>query len=362
MTRYPSPAAAASNDLSGFTLRVLVVAGVVGLAVAFYKLATILLLIFASVVAATAITALADPVSDRLGASRTISIVAAIAAIVALAGGVLFLFGRELVDQIGTLTDELPKSFSSLRGWLSSNAFFREFSEIVSNAGGDSAGAILSSLRTTIGNLVAVGVYLLIVLAAGVMLAVSPETYRDGLLTLAPKTARPRLRNALNASGAALRGWLVGQLTAMAIIGVFTSAGLYLVGTPSWLALGVLAGLAQFVPLVGPTLSSIPGFLVALTIGPQQVLWTAFVYFGVQQTESNLITPFVMRKATNLPMALTLFSIVGIGLLFGPLGVILATPLTVVAYVLVRMLYVEDVIGENDAAPFEKTAKSESVA
>jgi predicted PurR-regulated permease PerM len=155
--------------------------------------------------------------------------------------------------------------------------------------------------------------------------------------------------------GGALRLWLLGQLASMVIVGVLTGVGLWLVGLPSPFVLGLLAGLAEFVPIIGPILAAIPGLVLALSYGTEMVVWVLAVYVIVQQIESYVILPVVQRKAVSLPPALTLFAVVAMGVLFGPLGLLFATPLTVVAFVLVKKLYLVDALHERTEIPGERS-------
>ena len=190
-------------------------------------------------------------------------------------------------------------------------------------------------------------------LVGGVMLAMEPKAYRDGTLLLVPRAARPAAKRAVDATGHALTGWLAAQLISMIVIGVLTGVGLWIAGVPSALGLGLFAGLAQFIPVVGPVVSAVPGLMISATTDWTTFGWAALVYVGVQQIEGNLVTPYVQKHIAGIPMALALFSIVAFGVLFGPLGVILATPLTLVVLVLVKSLYLRDTLGEKVHLPGE---------
>lgn len=131
----------------------------------------------------------------------------------------------------------------------------------------------------------------------------------------------------------------------MTLIGLLTTGGLYLIRMEYALTLGLMAGLFQFIPYLGPYLSAVPAVLVAVTISPQMVTWVIVLYFVIQMVEGNLITPFVLQKRADLPPAITLFSTVVFGVVFGPLGVIVATPLAVLLLVLFQELYEKEVLG-----------------
>jgi predicted PurR-regulated permease PerM len=125
---------------------------------------------------------------------------------------------------------------------------------------------------------------------------------------------------------------------------------------PLALALGLIAGLLEFVPFLGPFLAAIPMILVALTAGPEIALYALLLFVVVQQVESNLLTPLVARRAMALPPVLVLLGAVALALLFGVLGAIFATPLIVLIVVLVKALYMQDVLGERVELPGERKA------
>jgi predicted PurR-regulated permease PerM len=194
----------------------------------------------------------------------------------------------------------------------------------------------------------------LLVIAGGIYLAAQPDLYRKGLLKLVPKPSRGLAGDALDASGKALKLWLLGTFVSMALVGSLTAFGLWLIGVPSWLALGLLAGLFEFIPIIGPIAAAIPGVLLALTVGIDTFLWALALYILIQQMEGNVIQPLVQRYAVDLPPALLLFSVVAGGFLFGIIGIIFAAPLTVVAYVMVKRLYVREALDTETSLPHEK--------
>ena len=138
------------------------------------------------------------------------------------------------------------------------------------------------------------------------------------------------------------------QLVAMATVGALTGMGLWLIGVPQALALGIVAGLLDFIPNVGPILASVPGILAAASAGTTQALYALALYIAIQTAENNLITPIVQRRAVDLPPALTMVALLVMGLLGGVLGLLLAVPLAAVLTVAVRMAYVEDVLGDRE--------------
>jgi predicted PurR-regulated permease PerM len=174
------------------------------------------------------------------------------------------------------------------------------------------------------------------------------------VVKLLPPSQHARANDALLASGRALRQWLLAESVAMALVGILVGVGTWLIGLPAPLALALFAAITEFVPVVGPIIGAIPAVLLATTQGSSTLLWTIVLFLAVQQVESNLITPVVERRMVSIPPALLLFSVLAMGLLFGVVGLFVAAPLTVVLFVLVNKLYVQDTLGEAAEIPGER--------
>jgi predicted PurR-regulated permease PerM len=193
----------------------------------------------------------------------------------------------------------------------------------------------------------------IITLIAGFYLAAQPELYRRGLDKLFPRRWRPAADETIADIGQALRLWLIGELIQMALIGALTLAAVWAIGLSSPLALAAIAGLAEFIPYLGPIIAAIPALLVATTQGPDTLLWTLFAYILIHQIEGNLIAPLIQRRMVFIPPALLLLAIVTVLFLFGTVAVIFAAPLAVIAVTAVKKLYVRDGLGEPTVLPGE---------
>lgn len=189
------------------------------------------------------------------------------------------------------------------------------------------------------------------VIFIGIFLAVNPRLYRSGLLQLVPESRRDRMNDVIDEVVTTLRWWLLGKLFSMVVIGSLTGVALWLLGMPMALALGITAGLLEFIPYVGPVLTGVLAALLAFVQSPMQALYVLLLYIGIQQFESNLLTPLVHRYTVLLPPAITLTAIVALGFTFGFVGLLVGTPLVAVALILVKMLYIEEVLGEVPELP-----------
>ena len=183
--------------------------------------------------------------------------------------------------------------------------------------------------------------------------AASPIDYREGFLRLLPVAKRPRTREVLIETGHTLRWWLVGQLATMALVAVSIGIMLFLVGIPNAILLGLLSGALNFIPFLGPILAAIPVLLASLSEGAATVMLVMGLFVVIQSVEGYLISPLIQKKAVYLPPAWSLAALVGFGVLFGGMGVALATPILAVARIMTLRLYVEDVLERPRANSLE---------
>jgi predicted PurR-regulated permease PerM len=202
--------------------------------------------------------------------------------------------------------------------------------------------AVFSSTLALLGGLI-------LVLAIAIYVAVDPGLYRAGLMHLFPHRSRRRAGEVLSAVSVTLRRWLVAQLVAMAVIGVVTTGALLLIGVRAAVALGIIAGLLEFVPYVGPILSAVPAIAMALLDGPEKALWVAAAYTVIQQSENHLLIPLLMKEGVDLPPVLTILAQAAFAIVFGFFGLLVAVPLLGALMVPVKLLYVEDVVGDDVA-------------
>jgi predicted PurR-regulated permease PerM len=198
---------------------------------------------------------------------------------------------------------------------------------------------------------------LLIIIFLSIYIAVDPAMYRRGIMHLFPHERRERIGEVLSAIAAVLRKWLVTQLIAMVTLGIVTTILLLALDVKAAFALGLLSGLFEFIPTLGPIISALPAIAMGFLDSPEKALWVTIAYIGVHFLEGHLLIPLLMKGGINLPPALTIFSQALMAVLFGFLGLMCAVPLLAATVVGVKMLYVEDVVGDPQISADEDPHK-----
>jgi predicted PurR-regulated permease PerM len=187
----------------------------------------------------------------------------------------------------------------------------------------------------------------IIIVFTGLYLAAHPQPYIRGLLRMFPLARRDRIGEVVYACGYTLRWWLFGQLLAMVVVGVLMGVGLAIIGVPLAFALGMVAGLFEFIPTLGPMLGVLPALLLALSDSGATALWVLGLYSVVQTFEAYLLTPLVQQRVVHLPPVVTISAQIFAAWTVGPIGLLIAVPLVAVVMVVVQMLYVEDFLGDD---------------
>lgn len=305
-----------------------------------WVLADVLMLVFAALLFALVLRALAGPLEAR-GLSARLSLPLVLLALVAVLAGSFWLVGAGAAEQLQALRDTLPRAWTAFQRWLGDYATGRWLQSLWDSARplddwGRLAGLATGTLNAATG---AVGA-LVLLLVVGIYLAADPATYRRGLVTLVPPARRPLAERTLDAAGRDLSRWLLGQAVSMLVVGVLTGIGLALIGAPLVLSLSLIAGLLEFVPYFGPIVSGVLIVGVALAEGEGLALQALVVCLAVQQAEGYVVQPLVQRWAVRLPPVLGICSVLVFGVLFGLPGVLLAMPLMVLTMTLVGELYV----------------------
>ncbi len=349
------------QSITGFTRRVLIVIGLASLvAVLIYfagQLIDVMLLVFAGVLVAVAIDGAVRLCQRYLRLGRQWALVVALLAITLLMVGLGALIGPRISSQLPQLVEQLPQAFSRLlemvRELPGFDALMREVDEPAQLIGQPVIDRFTGFFSTTFG---AIASFLLIVLI-GFYLVLSPSKYIGNMVQLCPPAHRPRLEQVMCMQGRALRLWLLSRLVSMVFVGVSVALGLAFLGIPMAGALGLIAGLFTFIPYLGPIIGAIPTVMIAFLEAPQLALYAIVLYSVVETLESNLVMPLAAKGMVRLPPAYTVVVQLAGAAVAGVGGVILSTPLAVVAVVTLQALYINDVLGDDIEVLGEKKAE-----
>ena len=319
-----------------------------------WKSSELLILFFIAVLLAVYLSALTDWFQRRLRLPRPLGIASGVVLTVVAFWGVGFLLIPPLTEQVGELLAVLPRR---LMIWEADLVRLAESYPVVRDLlgpvqeGGSYFGSIFGEIGSWFSDAVPYvfsGLWFLIhafsVLAMAIFLTAKPSLYRSEILQLVPPRNRVLASDILGELAGTLRAWLGGQLMAMAVLGVFTGIGLYILRVPYALAFGVFTGLAVLVPFFGGLFSTILPALYVLPAGGVYALAVLLLGVVVHVVEANVVAPKVFERQVRLPPVWTLLSVLIALKLLGPIGMIVAVPILAVGRVLVKRLYVERVL------------------
>ena len=330
---------------------------VIGLLLIWYAW-QVLLLAFGAILFALFLDGLTDLVTRWTPLPRKWALTLVILVLTAVTIGTGFLIGPGLAAQASEVAQQVPQAWADLQKQMQASPAGERILQYMPSgdkiipSGSDMMGRITGWFNTFTSALIAV----LFILAVGIYLAAERHLHMNLVIKATPRRHRRKAEELMSDLGSALKWWLVGRIASMAVVGVLTIIGLWAIGMELAISLGLIAAILSFIPNLGPILSWAPAALLAATHGPTMVLWVTGVYVLVQWLESYFITPLIQKKAVTLPPAAIITVQLLMGVLAGILGVLLATPLLVVATVVTQVLYIRDaldkpvdVLGETGA-------------
>lgn len=328
------------DDSGRWFRRTLAVMAGAALALILWQLQQLLLVLFAAALVGLMLSEFAALLQRRLRLPFALALAAAILIPLAILALVFGLFGSLMVEQFLLLAERFPEAVNSVEALARGNPIGREVLARI-GAFAPSMPQVAGILQGALSNVGSAFTGLAVVLVAALYLAAQPRLYVDGLIAMLPAAAQPRAAETVAAVRDALTAWLKGQAIGMAFVAGGTSAGLALVGLPSPLAIGLVAGLCEFVPYLGVVLVSVPTVILGFGQGVESGIFTIVVLVVVQQLQGNVVMPIAQSRFGDLPPVLTLFSLIAAGTLLGPLGVVLAVPMTVVGMALLKLRLAE---------------------
>ena len=320
----------------------------------FIKVSHVVVLLFLAILISLYLGAVADFFSERLRLPRRSALPLAIFVSLAALGGLFWLLVPPVVQQTQALFAVLPQYIASWDKALANAA--ANFPALKQSSTGESTivGALYGyvsgmagTLISKVGSFVHAAISVFSVAIMALYLALNPAPYREWLIAFFPPVHRDLVRDVLHETADTLRRWIVGQLLAMLILAAFTALGLYLLEVPFWTAFGIFTGVVAIVPFFGTLVSTVVPALFVLGgpgfhgIGPGgHALLVVLLGTVIHLIESNVVMPLITANRVHLPPVLTIMSVLIVGKLLGPIGLLVAVPTLAVVMVVVRRILV----------------------
>ena len=335
----------------------------------FRSVAQVFLLLFLGIIISLYLGAVADWIEVRLripqGAAFASAVVGSLGALVLL-GWILI---PPVVTQTQSLLNALPGFIASWEAGLDNLTVRFPFLKDVIGTGDhriitavyDRVSSMFGDVVPRVFGIVHVAIDIFAVGVMAIYLALHPALYREWLIALFPPIHRDLVRDLLGDLANSLRAYIVGQLTAMGVLAALTALGLYLLQVPYWLAFGIFTGLVAIVPFFGTLVSTVIPALFVLSggsfyglSGPMHATLVILLGVVVHLFEGNIVAPLVMSKKVDLPPVLTIMSVLVMGKILGPLGLVVAVPTLAAIMVIVRRILITRIY---EGQGFRKTAR-----
>lgn len=317
-----------------------------------WQIRFIILLAFAAVALATAVNYLVELLMKSGIKKRGASIFMALFLLLLIFAIFLLLIFPPFIDQVQQSLYLLPLAVDKIEVWLMwlqervPQQLVGEIQKLenVTRNLPSVATQLVGNFYSIFSGSLGVLLNILLVTVVMIMLLASPRPYMRLFLAFFPSFYRRRAAKILKKSEVALVGWTKGILFNMLVITLFSWLGLSILRVPLPLANALLAGLLTFIPNLGPAISCIPPIVLALIDAPWKAVAVLILYILIQQAESNILTPLVMKQQVSLLPAVTLLAQATFAVFFGFIGLFLALPLTVVAQVWIEEVLIKDVL------------------
>lgn len=310
------------------------------------------LVIFAGVLFGICLRRAADALSRVTRLPAGWALLAVVVLIAAFFAGVGWLFSQSIASQINQLSVQLPAAAEKVASMIRQSSLGKILLQHIDIGNlQTSPASMVQSVFGVAVNVVEVVGGIVVIAFVALYVAAEAGRYAGGLVLLVAPARRPRAAAILHETASAIWYWMLGRLFSMTVLGIMVALGLWLLGIPLPVALGFLAGIMIFVPYIGSIASAIPSVVIAASINLTLAVYVIALYTGVHLVEGYILVPLVQRRVVHVPPALTLSAQIILAVLAGLLGLLFATPLVAAALVLIRMIYVEDVLGDRGSAP-----------
>ena len=335
-----------------------------------WRIRVILLLAFAAVVFATAINCLVKFLMKRGIRERGASIVLSLVLLTLILVGFIVLIVPPVIDQLQHSLYLLPLAVGRIELWLmwlqekAPDQLVGEIQKLenITRNVPNIVAQLLSNFYEIFSDSLGIIINILLVIVVTVMLLANPRSYMRLLLAFFPSFYRRRAAKILKQCEIALVGWTKGILFNMSVITILSWLGLSILKVQLPLANALLAGLLTFIPNLGPALSCVPPVVLGILDAPWKAVAVVILYFLIQQIESNVLTPLVMKQQVSLLPAITLLAQAAFAVFFGFIGLFLALPLTVVAQVWINEVLIKDILSNWGKKNRAKDSKAQRLS
>jgi predicted PurR-regulated permease PerM len=221
-----------------------------------------------------------------------------------------------------------------------------------------SLSSIPSQVFPFVGGVASLLLSLLIVFFMSIYFVADPDSYQRGMIRLVPRFYRVRAKDIIDRIEQSLRRFLQVQAVIMLLTGTSTGLALFFMGIPLAGALGTITFLFSFVPNFGPLVALIPILGVVIINAPAKILIVVAVFYALQLLINQFIAPLMVGQEVNIPPVVIILAQVLAGVFFGFLGLLLSVPLAAIAVVLIREIYIKDILGDRD---LDRTGQHDAV-
>lgn len=325
-----------------------------------------LLLVFAAFLLAAGLEPVIERLRSALPLPRGAAVLITYLLILVAAIGVGLLVVPGAIDQGSALVAALPETLDRARGWTSQlepPALARGAQALIANVESALRPAPPKPAAVVAASLTVADAVFSIVTTLTLVYFWVVERSRLQRFALAFLAAdrRPGARDAWNDIEARLGGWVRGQLTLMVVVGCLTGLAYGLIGVPSAPLLGLIAGLTEAIPMVGPVLGAIPAVLLTVTFTPEALPWVVLAYGLIHLGEANILVPRIMRNAVGVSPFLILVSLLVGGALGGLVGALISVPaIAAIVAILERLQDRETPVPQDAAAAAPPTVDAEA--
>lgn len=303
-----------------------------GIALSFvWIIKDVLLYIFISLILALALEPFVEMLRKRK-IPRTPAVLIVVVAFITVLVGLSSFAVAPFINEIQGLIINFPTYIDQLMFIAGIDGSAAQFTQTIINQLSQNSGTILVATRGVFSG--ALSVTIAIVFTVYILIDFPNLRARFGKLF--PEKNRLEIRNVLYTVESKLGGWLRGQFMLMLIIGTTTYIGLLIIGLPYSLALAVIAGLLEVVPIIGPLISTVPAVIIGFSVDPWTGVAVTILYILVQQVENNIVVPKVMQKAVGFNPLVTIIALMIGSQLLGIVGAIIAVPFLIVGFEFVK--------------------------